>query len=151
MSELSKLLQTQSVAANPANPANPQEEISKISNFSKRGYPKVAFGSRECVQSVDKRSKELRESPDQLQREAGDDWAEVSGDPAKLIAFADLLATSRIRESGGIPDTYTAITECEHCGTVPIWEGCLPQVDGCPWCLNRHMGLPMPNTANQEQ
>lgn len=162
MSELSKLLQSKSTAANPANPANKQPEISKISNFSKQGYPKEAFGSRDklrvpagpdwsespLVKSVDMRSKELRVNRDALHREAGDDWEEVSNDPAKLIAFADLLATSRIRESGGIPDTYTAITECKHCGTVPIWEGCPPKVNGCPWCLNRIKGLPMPSNED---
>ena len=88
------------------------------------------------IQSVDALSGRLRESRDELRRAAGDDWPEVSGDSAKLIAFADLLAISQIRESGGIPDTYTATTECEHCGPVPIWRGCPPKVTACVWCLN---------------
>ena len=143
MSELSKLLQSQPVAANPAIPANPQGEISKISNFSRRGNPKTA--SR-LVQSVDQRSKELRESSGGALRQAAeDDWEEVSNDPAKLIAFADLLAITQIRESGGIPDSYTAITTCQNCGEVPIWPGCPPMVKECPWCLNRIKGLPVPN------
>jgi len=150
MSELSKLLQSTSVAANPANPAKPLAEISKISNFSKWGDPKVVFGSRDklrvlagpdwsaspLVQSVDKRSKELQESPDELQRAAEDDWDEISNDPAQLVAFADSLAIVQIRESGGIPDTYTSETECKNCGPVPIWQGCPPRVKACPWCMN---------------
>ncbi len=89
------------------------------------------------VVSVDKWSKKLRESPDgELRRSAEDDWEEVSNDPAKLIAFADLLAITQIRESGGIPDNYTATTTCRRCGDVPIFERCLPRVDGCVWCMN---------------
>ncbi len=101
----------------------------------------------ECpVQSVDALSRQLRRSRDELLRAAGDDWPELLTDPAKLIAFADLLAISQIRESGGIPDTYTGKTTCQNCGEVPIWQGCPPQVNGCPWCLNRLAGLPMPNS-----
>ena len=103
------------------------------------------------VVSIDQWSKRLQESPDELRREAEDDWSEVSNDPAQLVAFADSLAIKQIRASGGIPDHYTSETECRHCGSVPIWQGCPPQVNGCPWCFNRHKGLPMPNTANQEQ
>jgi len=73
------------------------------------------------VVSVDKRSKELLESPDELRTAAEGDWDEVSNDPAQLVAFADSLAIKQIRESGSIPDSYTSTTECKHCGSVPIW------------------------------
>ena len=142
MSELSKLLQSQSVAANPANPAKPLAEISKISNFSKQGYPKLHvlagpdWRASPLVQSVEKRSKELRESPDELRRATEDDWDEVSNDPAQLIAFADSLAIVQIRESGGVADTYVSVTTCQNCGPVPIWPGCPPRVKECPWCMN---------------
>ncbi len=153
MSELSKLLQSKPAAANPAipaNPANPEAEISKISNFSKRGYSKKVFGTRdwsECptVQSVDEWSKRLRESSGgELRQAAEADWEEVSNDPAKLVAFADLLAITQIRESGSIPDTYTATTTCRNCGDVPIFENCLPRVDGCVWCMNGLAAPPIP-------
>lgn len=89
------------------------------------------------IVSVNKWSKKLRESPDgELRRSAGDDWPEVSGDPAKLIAFADLLAITQIRESASIPDTYTATTTCRTCGPVPIYEGCPLEVGACPWCMS---------------
>ncbi len=88
------------------------------------------------VQSVDKRSKELQESPEELRRAAEDDWSEVSNDPAQLVAFADSLAIVQIRESGGVPDTYVSVTTCQNCGEVPIWPGCPPMVKECPWCMN---------------
>jgi len=105
----------------------------------------IDWGKSPLVQSVDKLSKELRESPDELREAAEDDWAEESSTPAKLIGFADSLAIARIRETGRIPDNYTSETECRHCGSVPIWPGCPPQVNGCPWCFNRLQGLPMPS------
>ncbi len=156
MSELSKLLQSTSVAANPANP---QAEISKISNFSKRGYPKAVFASRDklrvlagpdwraspFVQSVDKRSKKLRESLDELREAAADDWPEVSNDPAQLVAFADSLAIVQIRESGRVPDTYVSATTCQNCGEVPIWQGCPSKVAACPWCMNGLAARPIPD------
>jgi len=107
----------------------------------------IDWGKSPLVRSVDQVSRELRESPNVLREAAQDDWDEVSNDPAQLVAFADSLAIVQIRESGGIPDSYTSTTECNHCGTVPIWEGCPPQVNGCPWCFNRHKGLPMPNAG----
>ena len=88
------------------------------------------------VHSVDTLSKELRDHSDALQREAEYDWDEVSNDPAQLVAFADSLAIVQVRESGCVPDTYTAVTNCQTCaGTVPIWQGCPPQVRECPWCM----------------
>ena len=96
------------------------------------------------VQSVDKRSKELLESPDKLRETAEDDWDEVSNDPAQLVAFADSLAIVQIRESGAVPDTYVSATTCQNCGEVPIWLGCPPQVNGCPWCMNGLTAPPIP-------
>ena len=122
--------------------ANPQDEISKISNFSKRGYPKLHvlagpdWSAIPFVQSVDKRSKELQESPDELRRAAEDDWDEVSNDPAQLVAFADSLAIVQIRESGRVPDHYNFVTNCRKCGDVPVYEGLPRAIEQCPWCMN---------------
>ena len=95
----------------------------------------IDWAKSPLVQSVDKRSKELRESPDELRGAAEDDWPEVSNDPAQLVAFADSLAIVQIRESGGVPDTYVSVTTCQNCGEVPIWPGCPPRVKECPWCM----------------
>ncbi len=104
-----------------------------------------------AVESVDNWSENLRKCADELQREAGDDWGWVSADDATLIGFADSLAIVQIREQGRIPDNYTATTECKRCGTVPIFEGCPPEVDGCPWCFNRLKGLPIPRAQHCEE
>jgi hypothetical protein len=56
----------------------------------------------------------------------------------------ELLEIMAMRERGEMPRHYTATTTCKHCGPVPIWEGCSPEVLGCPWCFNRHKGLPIP-------
>ncbi len=92
----------------------------------------------------------LRESRDELRRAAGDNWEEFSV-PAKIIGFADSLATEQIRERGSVPDHYTGITKCKQCGPVPIFEGCPPIVNGCPWCFNRIKGLPIPRAPHCEE
>ena len=94
------------------------------------------------------RTRLLRESRDELRRAAGDDWEEFSV-PAKIIGFADSLATEQIREAGSVPDHYTGITKCKRCGPVPIFPGCPPKVNGCPWCFNRIKGLQIPNRSTK--
>ena len=89
-------------------------------------------------------------SLDRLQEKAGDDWAEVSSDPAKLRAFFDILEIEDMRLQGIVPDHYTATTECKYCGPVPIWEGCPPQTQSCPWCFNRIKELKIPEVNNNE-
>jgi len=81
----------------------------------------------------------------EVREKSGKDWQEIANDPEQLKAFAELLMIGEMREKGVCPDHYTSETNCKHCGTVPIWEGCPPQVNGCPWCFNRLQGLPMPN------
>jgi len=83
-------------------------------------------------------------SLEKIREKAGDDWEEVSDSPDQLKVFADMLAIEDMRRRGIAPDHYTSITRCRHCGPVPIWEGCSSRVLGCPWCLNRHKGLPIP-------
>ncbi len=87
---------------------------------------------------------DLLQSLKELQERAEQDWEEISTDPAKLKAFAELVLIEDMRHRGIVPDHYTATTHCKHCGPVPIFEGCWPESDGCPWCFNRLQGLPMP-------
>jgi len=91
---------------------------------------------RSRVVSIDQWSKRLQESPDELRRAAGDDWSEVSDDPAQLVAFADSLAIVQIRESGRVPDHYNFVTNCRKCGDVPVYEGLPRAIEQCPWCMN---------------
>ena len=86
-----------------------------------------------------------------IRKMAGSDWHDVSNDPEQLKAFADLLVIEDMRHRGIAPDHYTSITECQHCGGVPIWDGCPPEVLGCPWCFNRLKGLPIPSGPQCEE
>ena len=87
---------------------------------------------------------------EKVRREAGADWEEVASDPEKLKAFYELLMITDMRAQGIAPDHYTSTTTCKHCGPVPIWNGCPPEVQGCPWCFNRHKDLPIPRIINNE-
>ena len=91
-------------------------------------------------------AKESRSTQSELQERAGPDWEEISADPEQLKAFAELVMIEDMRHRGIVPDHYTATTNCKHCGPVPIFEGCWPESDACPWCFNRLQGLPMPKT-----
>ncbi len=127
-----------SPVSEPKKPRPTQSELQEVAGGDRADEPivRIDWGESPLVQSVDKRSKELRESPDELQQAAADDWSEVSNDPAQLVAFADSLAIVQIRKSGGVPDTYVSVTTCQNCGPVPIWPGCPPRVKECPWCMN---------------
>ena len=95
--------------------------------------------------------RELSEiSPGELKILAGDDWDEISNDPAQLEAMKHMVRTAKQIEAGQLPDHYTSTTTCKHCGPVPIWNGCPPEVLGCPWCFNRIKGLQIPKVNNNE-
>jgi hypothetical protein len=53
---------------------------------------------------------------ERIRYRAGDDWHEVAADSRLLKAFCELLLIEDMRR----------------------------QVKGCPWCFNRHAGLPIP-------
>ncbi len=107
---------------------------------------RIKHPSEHIVQSVDVLAKELlRKRRSELQKQAADDWDEISADQVKLIAFASLEATRQIRESGAIPDSYIAITTCAGCKSqVPIFAGCPPEVQSCVWCINGLVAPPVP-------
>ncbi|MCC6208563.1 MAG: hypothetical protein IT488_10490 [Gammaproteobacteria bacterium] len=54
-----------------------------------------------------------------------------------------------MREKGTVPEHYSAITICSHCGPVPIFPGVPETVEGCVWCFNRVKGLPMPRVRQR--
>ena len=130
--------------------------VATISEISKQGISTRIEGDElvvsapkgtltpEVIANLKSRKPELLRLLKELRERAGPDWAEVSGDPAKLKAFAELVMITDMREKGIVPDHYTAVTECRGCGAVPIFEGVPPQVNGCPWCFNRLMNLPIP-------
>jgi hypothetical protein len=123
MSKLAELLKQKSTAATSATPATPatsESESSRSSNFSRGVYRKPQF-----------------DPDDGLRLLAGDDWPEISADPAQLEAFKAAAETIELIQNGVIPEHYTAITDCRRCGTVPIFPGCPSRVEGCPWCFSR--------------
>jgi len=99
----------------------------------------------DVIAKLKSRKPELLRLLKELRERAGPDWEEVSGDPAKLKAFAELVLITEMREKGIVPDHYTATTECKRCGPVPIFDGLPETIKGCPWCFNRLKGLPVPN------
>jgi len=79
-----------------------------------------------------------------LKDTAGPDWPECQHDSALLETVAHAIQARRMRETGTVPAHYIAITICAGCGPVPIFEGAPATVLGCPWCLNRAAGRPVP-------
>ena len=129
-----------------------------IAEFSARGIKVRPNGSNVTVSPRKALTPELlrrikREKPalirelQKLRQEAGEDWDEIANNPKQLKAFNELLMISEMRSQGVTPDHYTSCTECKYCGPVPIWNGCPPQVVGCPWCFNRLKGLPIPTMS----
>lgn len=80
----------------------------------------------------------------------GSEWSELlenkhyEMEELQLPVAAALVAIVEMREKGITPPHYTSQTDCKRCGPVPIFEGCPPEVEGCPWCFNRHRGFPIP-------
>ncbi len=122
-----------------------QEVIEQYGDFENHNPP---------TDKTDKTSKKSQALTDKTAKRGsvsfGSEWSELlenkNGelDARQVPVAADLVAIVEMRERGVVPDHYTSETECKHCGPVPIFEGCPPQVDGCPWCFNRLRGLPVP-------
>lgn len=132
--------------------------LALFSEFSDRGItirsagPDVVVSPEKALTpDLVKRIKEekpaLIRQLEKIRQEAGGDWEEIANDPEQLKAFAELLMIGDMRSRGICPDHYTPTTTCKHCGPVPIWNGCPPEVAGCPWCLNRHRGQPIPGVS----
>jgi hypothetical protein len=84
---------------------------------------------------------------DELRELAGKDWPELEANPELLECFAGMVQVRKMREKGIVPPTYTAVTVCAGCGPVPIFPGVAEKVEGCPWCLNRAAGRPVPRVG----
>ncbi len=111
--------------------------------------PKTAL-TPNLASRIKKEKPALIRSLEEIKRKAGTDWDEIANDPEQLKAFAELLMIGDMRHRGIVPDHYTATINCKHCGPVPIFEGCWPESDACPWCFNRLAGLSMPNKTENE-
>lgn len=83
----------------------------------------------------------------ELRELAGKDWRELTERPELLECFAEIVSVRKMREKGIVPPTYTAVTVCAGCGPVPIFPGVADHVLGCPWCMNRAAGKPVPRVS----
>lgn len=85
----------------------------------------------------------------------GSEWSELlkneNGELTgqEIPVAEDMIAIVQMRQKGICPDHYTGTTECKRCGPVPIWEGCSPDIQGCPWCFNRLAGRDMPKPSRR--
>ena len=118
-------------------------------NHWKQRYPSVEtrVPDRRQVGFLD----ETRPTWVELEEEAGEDWPLIKDDGPVLLAFRQALITRRMIERGEIPASYTASTNCNHCGLVPIFEGCPPDVLGCPWCFIRIRGRSIPRGEKERR
>jgi hypothetical protein len=135
--------------------------LALISEFSELGIkvrpngqdvavsPKKAL-TPELLERIKQEKPALLRELERVRKEAGRDWEEIASNPKQLKEFYELLMISEMRSQGIAPDHYTDTTTCKHCGPVPIWEGCPPEVLGCPWCFNRIKGLKSPEVNNDE-
>lgn len=84
---------------------------------------------------------------DKLKSFLGEDWELCRGNNEVLLCWADLLHERQLMEQGVVPEDFTAIVYCVCCGDVfvPPAQTNNGSVDGCPWCLNKARGLPVPN------
>jgi len=133
-----------------------------LSELSERGIKVTPRGENVTVSPKDALTPDLverikSEKPallselEKIRREAGNDWEEIANDPKQLKAFCELLMIGDMRWKGITPGHYTSTTVCKHCGPVSIWDGCPTEVNGCPWCFNRHAGLPIPVANNKRR
>ena len=129
-----------------------------ISELANKGIRVRSKGSNVVVSPKKALTPELRErikrekpalilSLERARKDLGSEWDEIANDPQQLKAYYELLMIEDMRSQGIAPDHYTSTTTCKHCGPVPIWDGCPPDVTGCPWCLNRHKGLLIPGVS----
>ncbi len=71
-----------------------------------------------------------------------EDWMNDALGAAALEAFVKALTQRGEMDQGKRPDHYTERAICRRCG--PIWLFHSGKVLGCPWCLNRRAGRPIP-------
>lgn len=80
----------------------------------------------------------------ELQKQAGEDWQDVSINPTALQVFAKILYEQKLMRLGQTPYTFTAKTFCNSCQSyvsVPPALSNDGRVLGCPWCSIRAMKI----------
>jgi hypothetical protein len=65
-----------------------------------------------------------------------------------LSGFVKALVQRRAMDVGICPDFYSKRADCAGCG--PVWLWVSDNVIGCPWCMNRLRGGPIPRPVSIE-
>ena len=105
----------------------------------------LTVDSMDSAESSPCEKRELSEiSPGELKNLAGDDWDEISNDPAQLEAMKHMVRTAKQIEAGQVPEHFTNVTNCHFCGPVYVYPGFPLETQNCPWCRNRYSGLSIP-------
>ena len=132
-----------------------------ISAFSDRGItvivtgadlnlnaPKGALTSK-LVDRIRQNKSDVLRWLAELRTRLGEDWGEISQDPAQLKAAADSLMTQISRKRGVVPEHYTATVHCETCSQdVPHFPVDDDTVGACVWCMNGQTPLPISQACN---
>jgi hypothetical protein len=72
------------------------------------------------------------------------DWPKVRNNPTLLRGHAATIAVTRQVRAGQVPEGWTGVFQCAGCGSVYLQPGGPEDLHGCPWCVNRAQGLPIP-------
>ena len=77
-------------------------------------------------------------------------------DDPKLMTIEGLTALARTIQGsimcarGSVPDDWTTVAQCQHCGPIWIWPGAPRKLRGCPWCHFSPLFRPAPARHKQE-
>ncbi|HEX7128730.1 MAG TPA: hypothetical protein VF217_01525 [Rhodanobacteraceae bacterium] len=64
-----------------------------------------------------------------------------------LATYARMIEADADRARGRVPRDWTQPAYCRRCGPVLLWPGAPSIVLGCPWCLTRRAGVPLPRPS----
>jgi hypothetical protein len=83
---------------------------------------------------------------DEMKEFLGDDWVDYKENLEALKLWTEAMQNSKLIEQGIAPPSFNGVTNCAHCGLVPVPESIASggNVLGCMWCFNRALGLPIP-------
>jgi hypothetical protein len=65
-----------------------------------------------------------------------------------MRTLARALRDRRMRQQGKPPPDYLQPVTCARCGPVWLWRDAPQNMQGCPWCINRRAGLPIPRPVD---
>lgn len=110
---------------------------------------KILQQTTQCNLNAKKSSDKLQDqqfTQEYLKNFLGEDWLLYKDNPKALMAWKDLLYEQQLMRQGQVPPDFTAKAYCESCQQqvyIPPAQAS-KVLFGCPWCLNKANGLPIP-------